>query len=191
MYRRKPERIRDVSARQRHSQPFDIHTRRANKPAVKLQKQVPDTLAGRTSPDPDDLFAQDGFFLNRGPPEGGRQARRGLQHVNEHIRRDDEDLALGDGCERMISLQVGQRLQIEHVARQHEIDDLPAPVLEKSVTDCPAFLDDEHVSDFITRLNQVITGQENLLLMVELVERQPLILAEGHILTKPLLENTH
>ena len=62
----------------------------------------------------------------------------------------------------MIGLQFAENLHVEDIARQHEVHDLPAAILNTLVADRPAGLDDIEGVQPCAGLDDIAAGRKGL-----------------------------
>ena len=61
----------------------------------------------------------------------------------------------------MIGFHTRHNLQVKDISRQHEIDNLPATVVQGSVPDRPAIFHEVHVAGFLPHANDVLIRVED------------------------------
>ena len=70
----------------------------------------------------------------------------------------------------MVGLGSDQNLQIEHVSGQEHVQNLTPAILQRLVTDSPAFLDDQNAVHFLTGVDNFGVFREMLLASVQLLD---------------------
>jgi len=97
VHRRQAEGVGEVCPGHRQDEIVVLAAKRAGETALQFQQQVRDPLAGRAPANADNLFPEDGLFLDRCPPEGRGKLPVGPQRGDKGGIFDLDDARTGDG----------------------------------------------------------------------------------------------